>query len=156
MPGHNTRTMSSSDCQASFKAGKLTFLPVSIILAFIAIIIPIYLYPAFFINNFLGLFPYVILLIFIFYYDRERYLRLATIQIFSDRIHIIKKTEKNSFRFSEITGIEKKPEIGKKLFVISMQDGRKIGLYDRRIHSLGNSFINIIIDRSRKDIAKTD
>ena len=88
--------MASPKTIISFKAAPLTFIPISIALAIIAIIIPIYLYPGFFVADFLNLFPYVIMLIFIFYYNREKYMKLATIEIHEDRLYIIKPSEKST------------------------------------------------------------
>ncbi len=140
--------MASPKTIISFKAAPLTFIPISIALAIIAIIIPIYLYPGFFVADFLNLFPYVIMLIFIFYYNREKYMKLATIEIHEDRLYIIKPSEKNSVKFNEISEIKRMPEIDRKLFSVKLESGKNMGLYDRYLKEYKMNFIDFLSVRS--------
>ncbi len=144
--------MASPKPLTTFKAAPLTFIPFSIALAIIAIIIPIYLYPGFFVADFLNLFPYVIMLVFIFYYNRERYRKIATIEIYEDRLFIIKKSEKNSVKFNEISEIKRLPEYGKKLFSLKLESGRNVGLYDRYLMDCKTNFIDFLSARSGIEI----
>ena len=144
--------MASTKPITSFKAASLGFIPLSIAMSIVAIIVPIYLYPGFFVADFLNLFPYVIMLIFIFYYNRERYMKLATIEIYEDRLFIIKQSEKNSIKFTEILEIKRMPELDRKLFSVKILSGKNVGLYDRYLKPCKMNFIDYLSIKSGKSI----
>ncbi len=128
----------------SFKSGSMTYVIISIIFLSVAIIVPIYVYPHFFLSSFLNLLPYPVITAIVIAYDISRYRRYARIEIFKDRIVINSAGKTNSILIKNIDKIERVEEIKSNLYVIETKNGMKIGIFDRRLFLKGKTIIQIL------------
>ncbi len=128
----------------SFKSGSMAYIIISIIFLSIAIIVPIYFYPHFFLSSFINLLPYPVITAIVIAYDILKYRRYARIEIFQDRIRINSAGKTTSILIRNIDKIERVEEMRSKLYIIKTKNGMKIGIFDRRLFLKGKTIIQIL------------
>jgi hypothetical protein len=133
---------------AVFKAGTNVIQYISAIFLVIAIILPIYFYPGYFLASVVNYAPFLVLSIFIIGYNVVQYRKRADIEIFEDKIIIVTTNKRFNVYYSDIQNITRDVKDGKKLFIIQTKSGRKIALYDRRLITFKTTLIDFIKSRT--------
>lgn len=119
-------------------------------LLIIFMIVPIILYYKIFLSNFLYFVPYPIIVIFMFIFTKNYFKNQAYIEFSTDHFYIVTNKRKKKFMYSQINKIENNTEINRKFYEITLYDGTKIGIFDRRIFGQGNTIIGIIKNKIEK------
>jgi len=133
---------------AVFKAGTNVIPYISAIFLVIAVILPIYFYPGYFLASVVNYAPFLVLSIFIIGYNVVQYRKRADIEIFEDKIIIVTTNKRFNVYYSDIQDITRDMNDGKKLFIIQTKSGRKIALYDRKLITFKTSLIDFIKSRT--------
>lgn len=110
----------------------ISFSIISLFLIF-GLLIPLIIYPEYFLHNFLYFFPYPIIVAFIIVYRFSTYKKMATIELFNDRIIIVGKQNKTTVLAKNIKSVEMESKMYKNLIVITTKNDLKIGLFNRNI-----------------------
>ncbi|MHB1439201.1 MAG: hypothetical protein ACYCSO_03930 [Cuniculiplasma sp.] len=139
-----------------FKAGSNQLPYASALFMVIAVILPIYLYPGFFLGNVLNYFPFIVISIFIGGYNIVQYRKRATVELYEDLIAIIMTNKKVVVHFTDIQDIEENKNYGKKLIVIKTKSGREIALFDRKLITFKMTLLEYINSRTLSIHPKKD
>lgn len=139
--------MNENDPITTFKAGSDVLAYASAAFIVIAIVLPIYFYPGFFLAGFLNFLPFVILAMFIIAYNILQYRKRAVVEVYIDMLRIITTKKSVKVRFDEIKSIRKETSYGKNLFIILTNAGRSVALYDRRLMIIKTTLLEYIKDR---------
>lgn len=142
--------MNNDDPITAFRAGSDVLPYASAAFIVIAVVLPIYFYPGFFLSGYLNFLPFVILTMFIMAYNIVQYRKRAVIEVYVDMLRIITSKKSVKMRFDEVKSITKEASYGKKLFVVHTKNGRSVALYDRRLMIIKTTLLEYIEDRVRE------
>ncbi|MGP6220875.1 hypothetical protein [Caldiplasma sukawensis] len=113
-------------------------------------IVPIVLYYGVFLSNFLYFVPYPIIVIFMFIFTRNYIKNQAYIEFSSDYFYILTNERKKKILYSQIDKIENNTNINRKFYEITLYDGTKIGIFDRKIIGQKNTIIGLIKNNKKQ------
>lgn len=142
--------MNNDEPITAFRAGSDLLPYASAAFIVIAVVLPIYFYPGFFLSGYLNFLPFVILTMFIVAYNMVQYRKRAVIEIYIDMLRIITSKKSVKMRFDEVKSITKETSYGKKLFVVHTKNGRSVALYDRKLMIIKTTLLEYIEDRVRE------
>lgn len=139
--------MNNDEPITAFRAGSDLLPYASTAFIVIAIVLPIYFYPRFFLSDFLNFLPFVILAMFIVAYNIVQYRKRAVVEVYVDMLRIITSKKNVKMRFDEVKSISKETSYGKKLFIVHTKNGRSVALYDRRLMIIKTTLLEYVEDR---------
>ncbi len=140
--------MKSSTPLAVLKAGTNVIAYVSALFLAIAVILPIYFYPGYFLASVVNYAPFLVLSIFIIGYNVVQYRKRANIEIYEDKIIIVTTNKKFNVYYNDIQNITRDQKDGKRLFIIHTKAGRQIALYDRKLITFRTTLLDFIKSRT--------
>ncbi len=139
--------MTDTDPITGFKAGSDLLPYGSAAFLVIAIFLPIYLYPSFFLSSFLNFLPFVVLFMFIVAYNITQFRKRALVEVYVDMLKITTTKKTVKVRFDEVKEIKLESSYGKKLFVVRTKSGRTVALYDRKLMIIKTTLLRFIEER---------
>ncbi|MGP6238937.1 hypothetical protein ACNF40_00790 [Cuniculiplasma sp. SKW4] len=121
----------------------ISFLIISLFLIF-GLLVPLLIYPEYFLHNFLYFFPYPIIVAFFILYRFSIYRRMATIELFDDRIIIKRNQNKTTVLIKNIKSIQMESTMQKNLIIITTKNDLKIGLFNRNIREKKTDLFSVL------------
>ncbi|MGP6206803.1 hypothetical protein ACNF42_02040 [Cuniculiplasma sp. SKW3] len=121
----------------------ISVLIISLLLIF-GLLVPLLIYPEYFLHNFLYFFPYPIIVAFFILYRFSIYRRMATIELFDDRIIIERNQNKTTVLIKNIKSIQMESTIQRNLIVITTKNDLKIGLFNRNIREKKTDLFSVL------------
>ncbi len=141
--------MKSSAPLAIFKAGTNALAYVSALFLAVAVVLPVYLYPAYFLASVINYAPFILIFIFIVGYNIVQYRNRATVEIYDDKLTIRTVNKRYNVYYNDIQNISKEQKYGKNLFIMETKAGRKIALYDRKLFTFKMTLLQFIMGRTK-------
>jgi hypothetical protein len=141
--------VTSSGSILRFKNGSMYFIPLSVIFLLFAVLIPFYIYPGYFLENFLNFLPYPLIIIVVLVYDITRYRKMATIEVWENKIVIASRKGTTTVLYKNIESIAHDDRVSNKLLIIKTRNNLEIGIFDRPIRKKGSTVHNFILSRIR-------
>ena len=129
-----------------------SIISVCIVLIFLifGLLVPLYIYPKYFLDNFLYFFPYPLIVVFFVAYRFTVYRKMATIEVHNDTIIIVRQNGRTTVPIKNIKTIEMGKEPYKRHTIITTKNDLKIGVFNRKIRRGRKDLFNLLSSKLRE------